>query len=134
MTKDVWDWDIVIMHGSVKIIGRSGEHLDDCVFQQFGAKCHCLDEPTVSSPILNILGNPMRDSAYQGEPLTGEARPLLDADNGSQIVVKSGKTYRLRGPRKEHDGYSSGSIWVVYAEDPQPSRWQRFLSWLRGNP
>lgn len=136
--QDIWEWDLVIVHGDVKIIGRNHVHLDHCAFREFGASnCGCdFDQRKVSSPILDRFGKRMRDAPYHGDPVTGDARPLLDAGHGTEIPVMSGKTYRLNGPRRtEQDSYTSGSIWGVYAEadapEPTPTGWQRFLTWWK---
>lgn len=132
--RDVWDWDIVLVHGDVKIVGRILGHVDGCVYQEYGAKCQCQDGPILSSPVLDCFGKRIVDSPYSGKPVTGEARPLLCVGEGTEITVMSGKTYRLRGPRKEDSaGYSAGSIWRVYAladAESEPTRWQKFLSWI----
>lgn len=135
--QDIWEWDIVIVHGDVKIIGRNNIHIDHCAYLTYGARpCGCeFEKAKTSSPIVRF-GRRLVDSPYKGEPVTGDARPLLTAKDGTTISVLSGKTYRLNGPRATHKTFSPGSIWKVYAEadaelEPEPTRWQRFLTWWK---
>ena len=137
--KDVWDWDIVLVHGDVKIIGNSHEHIDGCAWQAFGAKCRCGDGPLLSSPVVDKNGRPLSDgSPYSILPQTGEGAIYLDAGPGSAIPVMSGKTYRLNGPRGHHDAFAPGSIFLIYGEnekeevEPEQGIAERFFAWLRG--
>lgn len=129
--QDVWDWDIILLHGDVNIICMA----TGCLWEDdIHHDCDCMEKPRLSSPVLDRFGKRMEEGSYKGDELTGEARPLLDVWPGSEIPVMSGKTYRLNGPRKSHDGFSSGSIWLVYAEedqpDPPPSFWGRLFNRL----
>ena len=130
--KDVWDWDIVLVHGDVKIIGNANEHLDGCAWKSYGAKCRCGEGPLLSSPVLDKNGRRLSDGApYSALPETGDGKIYLDAGHGSEIPVMSGKTYRLNGPRGHHDGYAPGSIWLVYADpEPEPPKPLGFWGWL----
>lgn len=119
--RDIWEWDIITIHGAVNVMGRNHSHLDDCVWELYGAKCSC-DEPKISSPVVDKNGRQLEEGWYRGDA-TGEARVLLGVEDGSLIPVKSGKVYRLRGPRKVegYDSYAPASIWLVYAEpEPEP--------------
>jgi hypothetical protein len=131
--QDVWDWDIVLVHGEVKIMGFTTE----CLWRgDPHPGCDCKDSLKISSSVLDRFGKPLEDSAFSDEPVTGAARPLLACGPGSELRVKSGKTYRLCGERKQHDGgFGRGSIWLVYAEadakDAVPPRWwERVKGWL----
>lgn len=133
--QDVWDWDIVLVHGQVKILGFTTE----CLWRgEAHPGCDCKDSLKVSSSVLDRFGKPLEDSPFRGDPVTGAARPLLACGPDSQLRVKSGKTYRLCGERKYHEGaFGSGSIWRVYARAdaeaaPKPTRWQRLRAWLGG--
>jgi len=132
--RDVWEWDIVLVNGDVKIIGRTHDHLDNCI--QVGEySCGCsFDTPKLSSPVVDGLGKRLEESAYSGEPTTGEALHLLDAGTGSQIPVLSGKTYRLNGPRTHHSSFTVSSIWNVYAQHVpnSPSFMRLVLTWVGG--
>ena len=127
--REVWDWDIILVHGDVKIIGRGHDHLDRCGYAEYGVSCSCGKEPKLSSPVVDENGRRLQDgAAYSAEPATGDGRRLLEACDGTEINVMSGKTYRLRGERGHHDGYAPGSIWHVYAEPEvvvKVTFWQR---------
>lgn len=118
---DVYEWDIVLAHGAVRVVGLSTEHLDNCRYQTWGAPCGCRDgKPRVSSPV--VCANTRRvlkEIWFSGDPTTGEGRHLLDVGPGSTIPVMSGKSYRLVGERKVegHQGFASGSIFRVYPEE-----------------
>jgi hypothetical protein len=135
--REVYDWDIVTFHGLVRVIGMTLSHVD-CA-RQYSGECRCNDHPVVSSPV--VCPNTRRrleEAWYDGDELTGDARFLLDAKAGDEILVGSGKLYRLVGERKEkgHDSYARGSIWRVYAEptpeppEPQLTWWDRLMSFL----
>lgn len=134
--EDVWDWDIVLVHGNVKVIGTSFSHLDHCAWKEYGANCRCGEGPKLSSPVVDKNGRQLSDGApYSVEPKTGDGKLYIDAGPGSEIPVMSGKTYRLNGPRGHHDGFAPGSIWVVYAEpeptpEPDPTLLDRLFSWI----
>ena len=128
--QDIWEWDIVLLYGRVKLIGHTYAHLDRCVYNQFGAKCQCMMEsPKLTSDLVDKNGRPFQDGHLEGQE-TGEARVLLGVGEGSEVPVLSGKIYRLKGPRKieGYDSYAPLSIWCVYAE-PEPK--QGFWASLR---
>lgn len=119
-TVDVYDWDIVMTHGTVRVMGMSHAHVRGCVAEQFGAKCTCCDGPRTSSPIVCAgTRRVLEESWYSNEPTTGQARHLLLVGPGCKVTVKSGKVYRLVGPRKRegYDGFASGSIFHVYPKE-----------------
>lgn len=122
---DVWEWDIILVHGDVKIVGRNYAHLNNCALS-FGASCTCgYGEPKMTSPILTDLGKRLHEDMYEplGPEGTGEAHYLLDAKDGDVVPVLSGKTYRLCGPRVPSDG----SIWDrLVPPDPKPRWWHFF--------
>ncbi len=136
---EVWDWDIILMHGSVYVQGMSRVHLEHCAIKQ-GHPCSCGlgRHPRTSSPVLDPdTHRELKEAWYQGDPLTGEAHFLLSAEDGTVLPVFSGKVYRLVGPRKKegYSGYSSGSIFRVYAEpepEPEAPTWWTWLACALG--
>lgn len=135
--REVWDWDVVILHGDVKVIGASAGHLDHCAWETWGAKCSCGEGPRLSSPVVDANGRKLMEGGYKGDE-TGEARALLGLDDGSLVPVMSGKTYRLCGPRRwqGHDSFALSSIWRVYAEPEVEAQnanfWARLLGRVLG--
>jgi hypothetical protein len=139
---EVRDWDIVLMHGSVRVMGMTHEHLRGCAWESFGATCDCSSQPRISSPI--VCPNTRRqleESWWSSEPTTGEARHLLDATDGTEVSVLSGKVYRLVGRRRleGHDAYTHSSIFYVYPREdakahespPTVGLWTRVMRALR---
>lgn len=130
---DIWDWDIIVFADhSVRILGVSSEcaiHQEDSFLH---GRCNCPpDRPRMSSPVVKH-GVPLKES-FRREA-TGAARHLLEAREGTEICVLSGKTYRLCGPRVPEPQPSGMSIWDFY-RDPEEkheklSRWERFKLWL----
>lgn len=132
---EVWDWDVVLMHGTVRVVGMSHEHLKNCA-KQYGGGCRCGENARISSPVVcPQTRQVLKESWWEDQMTTGSARHLLEAKEGTVIPVSSGKVYRLVGPRKVegHDNLAYGSIWRVYtrAVVPKPETWwsrvQRFL-------
>lgn len=124
---DVCDWDVVLLGGRIAVIGSGG----GCTWRGTHYGCKCADNPRISSPVVDVNGRILEDGQYDHD-LTGEGRVLLGVSDGSEIRVDSGKTYRLKGERKEHETYSIGSIWTVYAKE-EPVGLMGFLrSFLAG--
>jgi hypothetical protein len=123
VVEELYDWDVILLYGDVKLIGMSLTHLPDCGREMY--TCQCLNSPRLTSPVVDAWTRPLRESTHEGDPVTGEARHLLALDAGDEVPVLSGKTYRLAGPRKVagYDGFASGSIFRVYAEDVQKEPW-----------
>lgn len=120
--QDIWEWDIIMLHGVVKLIGHTYAHLDHCVYNEFGAKCQCMKGlPKLTSDLVDKNGRPFEEGRWEGQE-TGEARALLGVEEGDELPVLSGKVYRLKGPRKAvgYDSYAPASIWHIYAE-PEPA-------------
>jgi hypothetical protein len=135
--EDVRDWDVVIVHGSVRIVGWVGSHLSGCPWEEFGRKCWCFKHARFSSPVVDSYGRELEVQPYRGSPVTDAARHLLSLGPGSEIRVLSGKTYRLVGPRRGPgrfpgdytdlgDPLADRSIWIIYMEEEVLVRW-----WLR---
>lgn len=130
-----WDWDLIIYaDGSVRVLCLTEGCLYESEGGHFGSACECSSRPRMSSPVVDEYQRPLRETPYDGT-VTGEARHLLDAGNGAEIDVLSGKTYRLRGRRAPHPGFKGASIWEVYADpmpapEPPPSLLRRLLARL----
>jgi hypothetical protein len=128
----LYDWDVILLYGDVKLIGMSLTHLPDCGHEMY--TCQCLNSPRLTSPVVDAWTRPLRESTHEGDPVTGEARHLLTLDAGDEVPVLSGKLYQLMGRRKAagYDGFASGSIFSVYAEDVQKEPgvpwWRRILA------
>lgn len=136
---EVRDWDIILMHGSVRVMGMSHDHLRGCFRQEFGGRCKCYEQPRISSPVVcPNTRRPLVESWWSTDEPTGEARHLLEATDGTEVPVLSDKVYRLVGPRnvEGYDSYACGSIFHVYAlsfpswppRPPRPTLWARLLS------
>ena len=131
--QDIWEWDILLVYGDVKIIGRNHAHLDHC---SYDVPCECsFGVQKLSSSIVRN-GAVLREDLY--EPLgpngTGQANFLLASRDGDTIEVMSGKTYRLRGPRvPAADPWAGGSIWIALTPkpEPEPGAWVRLCRWVR---
>lgn len=114
--RDVWDWDIVLLHGDVKVVGNSSCHIDGCAWKVSGADCQCGDGPLISSPVVDRHGRRLNGNPYVAGKRCRDGAIYLDACSGSEIPVLSGKIYRLNGPRGYHPNYAPGSIWLVYRD------------------
>ena len=128
---DVWDWDIILFYGMIKIVGFTTDHLDHCASQTFGAKCKCNTGSKISSPVMRY-GKQLEQDFYD-ENKPGDGRLLLEAKDGMVLQVRSGKAYRLVGERVEHEVWKDASIFNVYREEPEPEPvvinfWSRVLN------
>lgn len=130
--EELRDWDIVAVHGNVRLIGTASTHVDGCVKQIWGSKCQCFDRgPRLSSPVVDEYNRPLQEGRDRYDPPTGEAQHLLDAGPGTEVPVKSGKMYLLVGPRKVegHDSYALMSIFYLYPQWEEKRRpwWARIF-------
>lgn len=128
------EWDVLMLRGVVCLIGSSDHHIKNCVWRTFGARCHCLEEPRISSPVVcPETRRVLRESWWDHQETTGEARHLLGLTAGDVVEVESGRTYQLVGPRREtgYDSYAPASIFRVYARVDEERRRERARLWPR---
>lgn len=125
---DVYDWDILIFSGHLKVCGLVIGHTDRCP-RNGGSGYQCLcDNPILSSPIVGENRRVLTEGCYEVE--TGDGRALLEKGDGSVLEVKSEKTYRLNGPRVPSEKWHAASIWTVYsAEDVPRGFWHKLRFW-----
>lgn len=128
--EELHQWDVILLHGEVKLIGMAMTHLPRCPREEWLPGCVCFVSARITSSIVDKWKKPLCESGYSSDPTTGAARHLLSLEDGDEVEVLSGKVYRLVGPRRinGYDGFASGSIWVVYAE---PEKEARVRWWVR---
>jgi len=131
--QEAWDWDLIVYpDGSIRVLCFT----HGCLYGGHSYKdCDCADRSRMSSPVVDDYRRPLAESPYSGGE-TGAARHLLVAREGTEILVLSGKHYKLAGPRMHHEGFRGASIWEVYREPeqkPEPrTRWRRICDWVAG--
>ena len=123
---DAWDWDIVFYFGTLRIFSRTLA----CVGNGHWNKCDCAAKKRFSSPIVDLNGRPLQAEEW---------RCLLGSNDGTEIFVMSGKTYRLTGPRHKADGYSIWLKWEEYVtrvreKQREKNPLYRFWKWLKACP
>jgi len=134
---DIWDWDIILYYGSIRIVGYTKHHIRGCGHGEFGYSCDCMEALKITSAILDKNKRMLQQNFWKPwEP--GDGRALLGVKEGDALRVHSEKLFRLKGPRQVqgHDAWAPASIWYVYAdqeelpEKPKGGFWQTLREWI----